>query len=730
VRAWIALALVGAALLLPLLGMYGLWDPHEVHVADIAREMAHTKTFRVPPRFGGKPALVLAAISAGYRVGTGELAARLPVALLSLAALLATFYAGTGILRRRAALFGAFALLTMPIFFLGARQITSAVGPILSTALAIGGLARAAWPARGESAAATLLHLVVGAFGLVLGQFAAGFGLGVAVPLVALALALLVSAPARATSTEGAPESDAPAAGMVLPRLTFGLAALASVALTLYAWWRSLPTGATPGYSWVLGGIPHAASNQVQATTLLKAVGFGAFPWIAIAPLAVARLFGDAEPGDAGAEAADALVEGRAAFGRYLLVAWVLACYIATTLYSASVADTTFGAYAGIALLAGAALDDAWESSAARLLPALLVLVGAVAIAHDFFMTPEGFAGVHVLEGIKWPPLPAPPYVILVGGIVWAALACAGLVAPRDPSPPVPRFLDRRVMIAGSLGAALLLAGVSVYWIVPEVSKHLSYKGLFVKYKALVGTGSSEIGKYHVPGQLSDYAQTTELASLPQMFEFFGKRERVFVITAADDLPAIDQYARQKPADPTGHGADYFVIDDSNSKFLMLSNQLGGEADKNPLRRFVFPVAGGLPRQPQHPIRVDFEGKVELVGYDLPDELERGKAFKIAMFYKVNAPVGGSHRVFIHFDGPGTRFNGDHTPLDGKFPANYWVPGYYIIDEFTVTPDRMSQPAGMYTIFTGFWQGDSRLKITSGPSDGDNRARIGAARVK
>ena len=114
---------------------------------------------------------------------------------------------------------------------------------------------------------------------------------------------------------------------------------------------------------------------------------------------------------------------------------------------------------------------------------------------------------------------------------------------------------------------------------------------------------------------------------------------------------------------------------------------------------------------------------------DVPEEVDRGKPFPFTMFYRVDKPVGGAYRVFIHFDGPGSRFNGDHTPLEGRFPANYWVPGYYILDEFMVQPDTMQQPSGPYTIYTGFWQSD-RLKVTSGPSDNDNRVRAGTMRVK
>ena len=114
----------------------------------------------------------------------------------------------------------------------------------------------------------------------------------------------------------------------------------------------------------------------------------------------------------------------------------------------------------------------------------------------------------------------------------------------------------------------------------------------------------------------------------------------------------------------------------------------------------------------------------------LPAEIDRGHTFKITLYSKVNAPVPGAYKTFVHFDGAGTRFNGDHIPLEGRFATNYWVPGYYIIDEHKAVADRAQAPSGTYILYTGFWLGDQRLPITSGPSDGDKRAKIGTVRVK
>jgi hypothetical protein len=129
-------------------------------------------------------------------------------------------------------------------------------------------------------------------------------------------------------------------------------------------------------------------------------------------------------------------------------------------------------------------------------------------------------------------------------------------------------------------------------------------------------------------------------------------------------------------------------------------------------------------------VEADFEGKVKLLGYDLLDSLSRGQDFKIRLYFQVLQPLNASYKVFIHFDGPGSRFNGDHVPLEGRFPTQHWVPGYYITDEHPMQPDRATQPSGFYRIFMGFFAGDTRLKVVSGPQDGENRVKLGNINIK
>jgi hypothetical protein len=45
-------------------------------------------------------------------------------------------------------------------------------------------------------------------------------------------------------------------------------------------------------------------------------------------------------------------------------------------------------------------------------------------------------------------------------------------------------------------------------------------------------------------------------------------------------------------------------------------------------------------------------------------------------------------------------------------------------------PDRSTAPSGWYQIYGGMFLGDTRLKVVSGPQDGENRVKLGSVRVK
>ena len=142
-------------LIFPWLGSFGFWDPWELALGERAREMLRAGSLTdvtVGGRYGKEPPLDLFLTAAGHEVVRRPRAGRAAARWLGsrVLALLAVYWAGAGLFRRRAGLLAALVLGTMPLFFLQARQLTSDMPLIAGLALSLGGLGRFAWPGDGR----------------------------------------------------------------------------------------------------------------------------------------------------------------------------------------------------------------------------------------------------------------------------------------------------------------------------------------------------------------------------------------------------------------------------------------------------------------------------------------------------------------------------------------------------------------------------------------------------
>ncbi|HEY2748555.1 MAG TPA: hypothetical protein VGL86_28225, partial [Polyangia bacterium] len=571
---------------------------------------------------------------------------------------------------------------------------------LLGTALAVGGLVRLCWPPEGSPPTMRIVDALLAAIGLFIGFTSAALLVGVVAPLAAVAVALAAAGPNRNRGELA---------------IGLGVAAVGALGAAAWAWTHPL------GYSALLGGMAHPFLNSAVFTNVLKQLGFGLFPWIALLPIAGIHALASTTTSDE--------PPAREWFGRVALVCWFVSLYLTSTLEAAAVQDVLVPAAPPILLLVGAYLDDLLDADELQPFAALTAALGALVIGRDFYVFPEYFVGAHMLESLRWPgPLTSMPYVIISYAAFFAgviALALGVPIAPRDAKPEQ-RRAGRLILVGGAVAASLAMALFTALWLVPQCSKHLSSKELYGKSKQL--DPSAPIGQYHFNAQGSSYYSggkpPVTLGTVDDLFKFLARGEHVFVMAGAEELPSIDQHAKQ-------HQATYYVVDDASARYIMLSNRLGpGERDLNPLRLYV----SDKPPTIGHPLAINFDNKVELVGWDAPVAISSHQEFKLRLYFKVNAPLPGSYKIFVHIDGSGTRINGDHVPLDGKFPTNYWVVGSYITDEHLIKPsdnNTGTAPAGgVYQVYMGMYLGAERLKIVSGPSDGDNRARLGGITIR
>jgi len=767
VPTWAWALLFALVICLPRLGGFGFWDPWELKLADQARDMVRAHSL-FDPTVGGKypqtPPLTLALAALGIKLfGASELGARLPIALAAVGALMAVYWAGAGLFRQRAALLGTLVLGSMTMFVMEARQLTTDVPLMAALALAMAGLGRYAWPASGRRRVGDLLAGIVG---LGLGYLGGGALAGVVLPVLSVVGALVVGyglVPQEQGIDDGTADLAPAGIGPDVPAgQPFGATALrpggrgfaifAALGVGALALLVASMTGIVAGrYSPLLGGIPHSGAPTHTFEFIVRELGFGMFPWSAVAVFALARplvrLDGDGAPTNA-----------RLAFGQLYLFLFAGLGFALSSYRVIVFGEAHSICVPAIALAVGVFLDEALEGHRSEPVAGLLMATGTMIVARDFYLAPEELASVHLFEKVKWPSVVSIGELVLVVGLfaalgVYVGLAtrgrALGRVAARDleGASERRRRLERGILaigrwgLQGSIAVAILFSLYLAQSLVPRLSTHFSFKPALESFARFAHPGD-KIARYHVEGHGTGFYGSDDIVDVPsqdRLLEFLHDGNRVFALVSTDDLASLDAAFKRARA-------DYFVLDASSSRFLLLSNRLGpGEHDVNPLKKDVWmaptpPTAAGEwnatekpPWTWRIPLASTFGDEIELVGADFPESVRRPGKIPLDLFFRVKKSPPSGYKIFVHFDGPAApRVIGDHDPVDNAFPTAYWLPGEYIRDHTETEVPLMTTPAGTYTVFIGFWPGGEgkRIKVTAGPQDGVDRVRLGTLEVK
>src|SRR5262252_2095218 len=188
----IALAVAIAFLIVPL-GHSGIWDPFELNVADLSRRIAInvlgassvslTGADNSMPHLVdlGRGELPFDSIALGFKLfGLHEWSGRLPLALWGLGGIAALYWLLSRLVDRRAGLYGAVILATMPLYFLQARTMLGDIVLMAAITLGFAGLGLAVFDTA-ASTRARAIALAAGAVGLAAGFMTRGALLGVAI---------------------------------------------------------------------------------------------------------------------------------------------------------------------------------------------------------------------------------------------------------------------------------------------------------------------------------------------------------------------------------------------------------------------------------------------------------------------------------------------------------------------------------------------------------------------
>lgn len=285
------------------------------------------------------------------------------------------------------------------------------------------------------------------------------------------------------------------------------------------------------------------------------------------------------------------------------------------------------------------------------------------------------------------------------------------------------------------LVAALFTAGVFLYKFAPEQSVHLSERGIFEAYTQAAKPGD-KLYRYGISGSKGS-VYLTDVASITKNDAFaknFDSESRYFVIIPRDKLAAVNYDVRRR------FKRNLPVIDATSSKLLLVSNQLKDDAQQNYIADAILEdpddFTPPIPLQFAHQGKImppTFDGALELVGWDINHKTNdgsfpvfaRGESAELTFYFRVKKRISSAQKIFMHVDRTGSRLHGDHDPVNGEFPTNYWLPGDIIKDEYSLKIDSYASP-GVYTIWLGFFNGNKRMKVTPNQaSDKDNRVRVG-----
>jgi len=119
-----------------------------------------------------------------------------------------------------------------------------------------------------------------------------------------------------------------------------------------------------------------------------------------------------------------------------------------------------------------------------------------------------------------------------------------------------------------------------------------------------------------------------------------------------------------------------------------------------------------------NPVHINFDGKIELVGYELsPRALKPGESVRPAFYWKALAKMYRSYALFIHLLGRDGQVVGrlDTIPYGGRYSTLLWKPGEVFCDEYEVTISQDAAPS-RGTVIVGFYpwgEASSRLPAYS-----------------
>jgi len=743
---------LAAAIVLPGLGRPGLWEPQERQLADRVAPPADlaakpkpttpapppTECPRTQPEDATARTLTADAAKLGRDLSDSDGGRKLPLAMMALVTVLAAAGIAMRFTGARAGVLTAILLLSMPLLVMQARLLTSEIGTACGATLLVYGLVALARPNRRSWWLATIdLLIALGALyaGATLGFRGGGMLLGLIVPIGAFAAAGGLGVPSIRAAWRR--DSVIP----TLPALVATCVVAAMIAALAYQLYELRDVGmlidpkdASPMgkgapralfghavlaegcWSTSLGGVWNANDDiRMVFDSTFEQIAYGTFPWGVLAPVAIIALLRDDDQDVRGAGA--------------LMLAWAGAAWIASEVFQRKVTFTIYAGFPALAIASGVWIDRVLARRArgdrdampiGMRLVALFFLLAVLTFGLDMRAFPDRVTSL--LFGGEQLAYPKTSKLLFLGTKNWPVLLgvltvlpfALSLVAWRDADHPHARALH--VLCTRAFAAAIAMTVVlAAFWAYawhPRLSVNLSSKALFETYRSLRKPGDKLVVMGDLGKAPHDYAdgEPEVVQTRDQVVKSLTQPGRVFAIAPQTELCTLHREVGTQR---------YYVLDDRNVRNLLISNKLDGATDHNPLAAAILhEPPEGIKQKPKG--RVVWDNKIELLGWSIPERMERGDKVKVTLYYKILAPVGGTWQVLMHFDGP-LRFNGDHKPIADRCPTSTWQAGDYVVDTHVMSAGGGATPSARYDVNIGFFTGSNpnfrNMPLSEAPAD-------------
>ena len=741
---WLERLVVAAAVLLIVwgIGSFGFWDPWELALAE----------------------------AAPWPFGVNEFWGRLPGVVAGLFTCALAFWLLSATLRARAGVIAAAVLASAPLFLLNARLMNGAWAGIALQAW-VGVAAIAAWRGARSRGRTIALHALL-ALGVGLSAWVSGVLLGPFPPLLAVAAlsvlsdaqpgspnvgrwwfpalaSALVAGVVRAIMFDspetsawlggGAVGGDPPAYGAVLELIVHGFAPW-SAALPVAAIWVLAPrperSDATQRLAWSL--LLWATFACVAWTVF--ASRYGTPPFLALLPLA----------GLIGIWLTEVCDQPHTRWPAAVVVALLLGLIIRDyALYPDS-------AIRGLAV-DGLSLPEVYAPSAGWALVFSIAGVSLVLtlVSHGAVARPEPQRVVEWLRTQSQSGSAARVWILVATLLLGACLAFGAMALFFDL--PIPSVAARIGRVAFFVPIALVALVFALPWLQfawgrlrerrylpalagaltvgafvslsfqPTLSQHFSPKPVYEAYASLAKTEAEPLAAYRLSPTAARFytnARVREIGTQGKLLSFLVGGEQRWAVIPAEQLPELNRAHRRNT------GEHLYVADAQSARLLLLAARpIDGHANRSFIAHAVLKEAPSV----QHPVGANYGDVLELIGYDLElpggDSVGAGQRFTVTWYWRVTGKAPSGYQVFVHIDGYGLRINGDHVPVEGRYPMSLWEEGDVVVDRqsIRVPPNFRS---GDHPIYVGVFKGSKRLAIRSGPNDGDDRLQAGTLRVR